>query len=82
MSRCFGGMEMEFQIRQGQIMDAKAIYALNVKEMGYDYPIEKTEEKARGLLESGKDKIFVAVAGAPSLDTSTPAATMRYMPRI
>lgn len=44
MSRCFGGMEMEFQIRQGQIMDAKAIYALNVKEMGYDYPIEKTEE--------------------------------------
>lgn len=63
MSRCFGGVEMEFQIRQGQIMDAKDIYALNVKEMGYDYPIEKTEEKARGLLESGKDKIFVAVAG-------------------
>ena len=35
---------MNIQIRQCEIMDAKAIYELNAMEMGYDYPIDKTEE--------------------------------------
>ena len=42
-------------------MDAKAIYELNAMEMGYDYPIDKTEEKLKQLLKSDKDKIFVAL---------------------
>lgn len=42
-------------------MDVKAICELNAKEMGYDYPLDKTGEKLRRLLKSDKDKIFVAV---------------------
>lgn len=42
-------------------MDAKAIYELNAMEMGYEYPIDKTEEKLKQLLKSDKDKIFVAL---------------------
>lgn len=30
--------------------------------MGYDYPTEETEHKLRAVLNSGKDKVFVAVA--------------------
>ena len=52
---------MALQIRQCEIMDAKAIYELNIREMGYDYPKEKTEEKLKQLLKSDKDKIFVAL---------------------
>lgn len=56
-----GDYIMNLQIRQGEIIDAEAIYKLNVKEMGYDYPKDKTEEKIRQLLKSDKDKIFVAL---------------------
>ena len=52
---------MDLQIRQCEIIDAKAIYELNVREMGYDYPKDKTEEKLKQLLKSDKDKIFVAL---------------------
>lgn len=52
---------MNLQIRQCGIVDADAIYELDTKEMGYDYPRDKTEEKLKRLLKSDKDKIFVAV---------------------
>lgn len=52
---------MDLQIRQCEISDVKAIYELNVREMGYDYPEDKTEEKIERLLKSDKDKIFVAL---------------------
>lgn len=52
---------MNLQIRQCEISDAEAIYELNLKEMGYDYPKEKTEEKIKKLLKSDKDKILVAL---------------------
>lgn len=52
---------MDLQIRQCEIIDTKAIHELNVKEMGYDYPKDKTEEKLKSLLKSDKDKIFVAL---------------------
>ena len=54
---------MNLQIRQCEISDAEAIYELNLKEMGYDYPKEKTEEKIKKLLKSDKDKILVALIG-------------------
>lgn len=52
---------MNFKIRQCEITDAKAIYNLNVCEMGYDYREDKTKEKLKELLESDNDKIFVAL---------------------
>ena len=52
---------MNLQIRLCGIDDAEAVYELNAKEMGYDYPKDKTEEKLKQLLESDRDKIFVAV---------------------
>ncbi len=52
---------MDLQIRECKIIDAKAIYELNVREMGYDFPKDKTEEKLQQILKSDKDKIFVAV---------------------
>lgn len=52
---------MNIQIRQCDISDVEAIYELNARELGYDYPKDKTEEKLKQLLESDKDKIFVAL---------------------
>lgn len=52
---------MDIQVRSCEIIDAEAIYQLNIREMGYDYPKDKTEEKLKQLLKSDKDKIFVAV---------------------
>ena len=52
---------MNFQIRQCEITDAKAICDLNISEMGYDYQEDKTKEKLKELLKSNKDKIFVAL---------------------
>lgn len=52
---------MALQIRQCEITDTNVIHELNVKEMGYDYPKDKTEEKLKQLLKSDKDKIFVAL---------------------
>ncbi|MBD5383669.1 MAG: GNAT family N-acetyltransferase [Ruminococcaceae bacterium] len=54
---------MDLQIRSCEISDTNAIYELNVREMGYDYPKDKTEEKLKQLLKSDKDKIFVALIG-------------------
>lgn len=53
---------MNIQIRQCEVIDAAAVYELNAKEMGYDYPKDKTEEKLIQLTKSDKDKIFVALA--------------------
>lgn len=36
---------MNLQIRQCEISDAEAIYELNLKEMGYDYPKEKPKKR-------------------------------------
>lgn len=52
---------MNIQIRQCEISDVEAIYELNARELGYDYPKDKTKEKLKQLLESDKDKIFVAL---------------------
>lgn len=52
---------MEFVIRECRIDDAKYIQELNCNEMGYDYSIEDTKLKLMKLLDSDKDKIFVAV---------------------
>ncbi len=52
---------MDLQIRPCEIGDTEAVYELNVREMGYDYPKAKTEEKLKQLLKSDRDKIFVAV---------------------
>lgn len=52
---------MNLQIRLCGIDDAEAVCELNAKEMGYDYPLDKTAEKLKQLLKSNRDKIFVAV---------------------
>lgn len=52
---------MNLYIRKCEITDAKAIYELNLKEMGYNYPVDRTEEKLERLLKSDKDKILVAL---------------------
>ncbi len=51
---------LKYQIRQCKITDSKAIHDLNTKEMGYDYPEDKTKEKIANLLASDKDIIYVA----------------------
>lgn len=51
---------MNLQIRLCGIDDAEAVCELNAKEMGYDYPLDKTAEKLKQLLKSNRDKIFVA----------------------
>ena len=55
-----GKSKMDLKIRECKITDAKAIYELNIREMGYDYPKNKTEENLKKLLKSDRDKIFVA----------------------
>ena len=47
-------------IRECFIDDSFAIQQLNSLEMGYDFPVEQTQQKLRDLLASKKDKIFVA----------------------
>lgn len=51
---------MTFQIREAGEADAEGICRLNRDGLGYDYPPEKTAEKLKLLLQSEKDKIFVA----------------------
>lgn len=51
---------MKYTIRECDIKDAEYIYKLNVEEMGYEYPLEKTKENIVKLLNSNNDKIFVA----------------------
>lgn len=47
-------------IREVKIEDAQDIALLNKEEMGYDYPYETTKQQIMRLLDSDKDKIFVA----------------------
>ena len=51
---------MTVLIRKATVHDAKAIHKLNCNEMGYDYPVKKTEEKLKSLLDSTKDAVYVA----------------------
>ena len=53
---------MTFQIREARETDAEEICRLNRDDLGYDYPPEKTGERLKLLLQSTKDKIFVAEA--------------------
>ncbi len=47
-------------IRECELSDYEEIYQLNLTEMGYDYPKTETKEKIEKLLQSDKDKIYVA----------------------
>ena len=51
---------MSYVIRKATVHDAEAIHKLNCDEMGYDYPVLKTEEKLTSLLASTKDVVYVA----------------------
>ena len=53
---------MKFLIREACESDVYAICELNRAEMGYEYPLEATVQKLNMLLNSGSDKIFVAVS--------------------
>ena len=52
---------MNLKIRQCEITDAKAIHDLNLRELGYDYSDDATKEKIVKLLDSSKDRIYVAL---------------------
>ena len=52
---------MTFSIREALPVDAEAIYDLNTSEMGYSFPLEATQSQLIKLLNSGSDKIFVAL---------------------
>lgn len=54
---------MEYFIRECCIDDANYIQELNCYEMGYDYSLENTMLKLEKILNSKKDKIFVAMVG-------------------
>lgn len=54
---------MDITIRECVITDAKAIFNLNTKEMGYEYPEDETKRKLEKLLKTQNDKIFVATIG-------------------
>ena len=51
---------MNVIIRIAKIEDAGAISKINKLEMGYDYPIQKIEDKLCIILNSQHDKIFVS----------------------
>ncbi len=51
---------LNYRIRKCKTTDAKTIYELNTKEMGYDYSEAKTKEKIAEILMSNKDIIYVA----------------------
>ncbi len=51
---------MEVKIRPARLEDAAALTKLNREEMGYDYPVEKTEIQLEKLLSDKKNGIFVA----------------------
>lgn len=51
----------EIEIRAAVPSDSDDICRLNGEELGYPYPPEKTREKLARLLESGSDRILVAV---------------------
>lgn len=51
---------MDYIVREFTINDAEFIYKLNLEEMGYKYPLEETRNKLYQLINSDKDKIYVA----------------------
>lgn len=51
---------MRLQIRKAKLDDAFDIQKLNSTEMGYNYPLEQTRQQLMELLQSEKDKIFIA----------------------
>ena len=51
---------MKLTIRECCIDDSFAIQQLNLLELGYDFPVEQTQQKLCELLTSEKDKIFIA----------------------
>lgn len=51
---------MEFKIRECRVEDFEAIYSLNKKELGYDYPMENTRDKLVQLIGDSTNKIYVA----------------------
>ena len=53
---------MKINIREADVQDAEAISILNTIALGYYYPIEDTERKLVSVLNSSKEKVFVAVA--------------------
>lgn len=56
------GNAMDFSIRECRIEDAPYIRELSLSGLGYDFSLADTERKLEALLQSGRDKIFVAVA--------------------
>lgn len=54
---------MEYFIREAQVEDAAAFADLNRREMGYDFPVEKTEAQLKKLLSDERNKILAAVSG-------------------
>lgn len=48
------------KIRECQIDDYVSIYRINKECMGYDYPLDKTKEKIDQIVNSQKDKIYIA----------------------
>lgn len=54
---------MKFTIRECSVFDFEALHLINRDELGYDYSINLTKAKLQKILNSGSDKIFVAVAG-------------------
>lgn len=52
---------MKILIRECIKDDAQSIYLLNKYEMGYDYPVDKQIKKIIDVIDSEKDKIYVAV---------------------
>lgn len=53
---------MDFRIRECRIQDAAYIQELSRNGLGYDFSLEDTARKLAVLLQSDKDKIYVAVA--------------------
>ena len=51
---------MDVLIRQCRQSDAAAICELNRQEMGYDYPLDSTEQKLERLISDPSHRIFVA----------------------
>jgi len=53
-------MSNEIIIRKATPEDWAAIYAINKDAFGYDYPIEKTKQRLKFILELPEHDIFVA----------------------
>lgn len=51
---------MEINIRKAVASDFEDFYFLNLRALGYDYPIEKTKQRLSQILIDNKAEIFVA----------------------